>query len=214
MDNLKELGGLFAEIVENYNTFASSWENIPLGHQAFELMRDALPLRVKGELTPYTRIMLLNKMMECMPERDCARLFRDIKEYQEKLFPLISDEDLAEDMEMDEYTGDPANFVREYTIEKHRKSLQRTLDFLDPSVSMANWCRKYGIHLKFDPVERSEEWEKCIYDVEEECSYVLRNERKGMGYCYAYWSAKTAALAKRGIEWKSPHLMNPGVIFD
>lgn len=212
MDNLEKLGGLFAGIVENSG--ASSWMNIPLGHQAFELMRDGLPLRVKGELTPYTRIMLLNKMMDCLPERDCARLLRDIKEYQAALFPLIGDEDLAEDMDMDGYSGEPAAFVRKYTVEDHRESLQRTLDYLDPAVPMESWCKRYHVMLRFDPVERSEEWEECIYEVEKELDKRLKNERKGMGFCYIYWPAKRAALRKRGIDWRDPHIMNPRVMFD
>ena len=211
---MKKLGGLFSEIVDNSNTFGSTWKNIPLGHKAFELMEKGLPLRVEGELTPYTRIMLLNKMMDCMPERDCARFLKEVKEYQLSLFPLIGDEDLAEDMEMDRYTGDPAAFVREYTVEDHKKNLKRTLDYLDPKVSMEEWCKKYGVHLKFDPVERSEKWEKCIYEVEKECSHALRNEPKGMGFCFSYWSTKKAALAKRGIDWRSPSVMNPRVMFD
>ncbi len=75
MDRIDELGGIFTEMVENDGTFAAQWKNIPLGHKAFALMKDELPLRVEGELTPYTRIVLLNKMMSCMPERDCARFF-------------------------------------------------------------------------------------------------------------------------------------------
>ena len=35
-----------------------------------------------------------------------------------------------------------------------------------------------------------------------------------MGFCHSYWSAKRAALARRGIEWRSPSAMNPRVIFD
>lgn len=93
MDNLKKLGGIFAEMVENENSFGARWKNIPLGHQDFKLMTEKLPLRVKGELTPYTRIVLLNKMLGCMPERDCARFFKQVQEYQMGLFSLMGDEE-------------------------------------------------------------------------------------------------------------------------
>ena len=214
MDNVKKLGSLFSEMVENSNDFGATWKNIPIGHDAFALMRDSLPLRVKGELTPYTRIVLLNKMMECMPERDCARFLKEVKEYQLALFPLIGPEDLAEDMDIDGFEGAPAGYVRSYSIEDHRQGMQRIMDYLDAKLSMEDWCDRYDVHLKFDPVERTVEWENCIYKVEKECDKILRNERKGMGFCYSYWSTKKAVLARYGIEWDSPSTMNPHVMFD
>ena len=214
MDRINELGGIFTEMVENDGTFAAQWKNIPLGHRAFALMKDELPLRVEGELTPYTRIVLLNKMMSCMPERDCARFFLEVKRYQKSLFRLVSGKDVKEDMDIDGYEGNPEGYVREYTEEQHRKSLERTEDYLNRSVSMEDWCKKYGIMLKFDPVERSEQWEKCIYEVEKECDRKLSGEPKGMGFCFSYWSTKKAVLAKYGIEWDSPATMNPRVMFD
>ncbi len=35
-----------------------------------------------------------------------------------------------------------------------------------------------------------------------------------MGLCFMYWSAMEKILAKYGINWKSPTVMNPGVLFD
>ena len=69
-------------------------------------------------------------------------------------------------------------------------------------------------HLKFDPVERTPEWEECIYEVESECESLLKDAPRGMGFCFPYWSTKTAVLARRGIEWNSPSIMNPRVMFD
>ena len=214
MDKINELGGIFAEMVENDGTFGAQWKNIPLGHKAFALMKDELPLRVEGELTPYTRIVLLNKMMSCMPERDCARFFREVKRYQKTLFRLVSDKDIKEDMDIDGYDGAPEGYVREYSEDLHRESLQRTEDYLDRSVSMEDWCKKYGVMLKFDPVERSEKWEESIYEVEKECDEKLVGEPRRMGFCFLYWSTKKSVLAKYGIEWDSPSTMNPRVMFD
>lgn len=137
-----------------------------------------------------------------------------MKRYQKSLFRLVSDKDVKEDMDIDGYEGNPEGYVREYTEEQHRKSLERTEDYLNRSVSMEDWCKKYGIMLKFDPVERSEQWEKCIYEVEKECDRKLSGEPKGMGFCFSYWSTKKAVLAKYGIEWDSPATMNPRVMFD
>ena len=41
-----------------------------------------------------------------------------------------------------------------------------------------------------------------------------KDEPRGMGFCFNYWSAKRAALARRGIQWRSPSAMNPRVMFD
>ena len=79
---------------------------------------------------------------------------------------------------------------------------------------MEEFCKHHKRHLKFDPVERSEEYERVIPEVEREIAKKLRGIPRGMGFCFAYWSAKKSELAKRAIEWNSPAYMNPGVMFD
>lgn len=70
-------------------------------------------------------------------------------------------------------------------------------------------------HLHKDPVEYTREWEEIYYDVEEELDRRFANARKGMGFCFMFWSAKKELLAQKyGIDWKSPAAMNPGVMFD
>ena len=214
MADIEELGGLFSEIVDNWNTYASAWKNLPLARKAFTMMKDDLPLRVKGELTPYTRIVLLDKMLECVQERDCARLILEVRDYQLSLFPLISKDDLKEDMDIDGYEGPAGDYERQTTKKDIKAERKRTEDYLDSSVSMEEWCERYGVHLKFDPVERTQEWEDEIYDVELECDELLKNEHKGMGFCFSYWSTKSAVLARHGIDWSSPAVMNPRVMFD
>lgn len=214
MDNIKKLGNHFSKIVEYYNTFGAHWKGIPEAHEAFELMKNGLPLRVEGELTPYTRITLLDNMLECLPIRDCARFMKEVREYQLTMFPLISKDDLEEDMDADHYEGDPKDFVRETTEADIKKAKKQIDDYLNPKISMEEWCKAYGVHLKFDPVERTQEWEDVIVDVETECEKLLKDEPKGMGFCYSYWSTKRSVLAKRGIEWASPSIMNPRVMFD
>ena len=68
--------------------------------------------------------------------------------------------------------------------------------------------------LKVDPVQATTEWEEVIYEVETEVDEQLKDEPRGMGFCHIYWSTKRAALARRGIEWRSPSAMNPRVMFD
>ncbi len=69
-------------------------------------------------------------------------------------------------------------------------------------------------HLKVDPIQASEKWEEVIYDVEKEIDEELKDESRRMVFCHAYWSTKRSALARHGIEWKSPRFMNLGVMFD
>ena len=68
--------------------------------------------------------------------------------------------------------------------------------------------------LKEDPVVYSQEYEDVIDQVSEEIERRMEGKPRGMGSCYEYWSIKSELLAERGIEWKSPSAMNPGVMFD
>lgn len=43
---------------------------------------------------------------------------------------------------------------------------------------------------------------------------LLATSPYGMGFCFAYWHAKAVALRCNGVEWKSPGVMNPHVMFD
>lgn len=209
-----KLSELFSQMVENSSTFGESWKNLKLGPEAFALMTENMPLRVKGELTPYTRIVLLNNMLECMPERDCQRFFLKVREYQESMFPLISEDDIAEDMDIDGFEGAPEDYEHSFTEKDLQELKQKTLDYLNPDISMEEWCDKYDCYLKFDEVERSAKWEKEIYDVEKAVARKMKGVNFRMGYCFEYWSTKKSVLARHGIQWRSPSSMNPTVMFD
>ena len=71
-----------------------------------------------------------------------------------------------------------------------------------------------GKILKSDPVEWTKEYEEVIDDADREAYAHLKDNPRGMGFCFGYWAEKRNALAKRGIEWHSPQEMNPGVMFD
>ena len=66
--------------------------------------------------------------------------------------------------------------------------------------------------LKHDQVEMTEEYLKVIDEVEEEIDQIRMNS--GRGGCHELWSLKREALAKRGITWHSPAILNPRVRFD
>lgn len=70
-------------------------------------------------------------------------------------------------------------------------------------------------HLNCDPVEYTWEWEYIFYDVADELDAMFANEQRGMGFCFKYWSKKKELLKKKyGINWRTPHEMNPRVMFD
>lgn len=184
---INELGNIFGQIVQNYNTFGECWKNVSLGKKAFELMKE-LPDIVPGEIeSKDDRCNLLSQMLEYINETDSPRFCISVREYIKGLCP-----------------DNRENLV----------SLNKLYDFINMDIPMEDWCRKYGRFLKFDPVERTEEWENIFSEVEKECSEKLEDIPKGMGFCFAYWSTKRQVLQKYRIHWKSPGEMNPGVMFD
>ena len=68
--------------------------------------------------------------------------------------------------------------------------------------------------LRYDPIEDSEVYLSVIDEVECRLHEELKGEPRHMGFCFRYWSAKRDLLAEYGIEWRSPGVMNPRVIFD
>ncbi len=62
---------------------------------------------------------------------------------------------------------------------------------------------------KNDPVEMTDAYLAVIDEVEE-----LIEKNKTVNICHEYWSLKSDYLSKRGISWRSPVQLNPGVLFD
>ena len=67
-------------------------------------------------------------------------------------------------------------------------------------------------NLKHDPVEMTEEYLAVIDEVDEKIE--KNRQYHGFGSCHHVWSLKTDYLAEKGIEWKSPVVLNPRVRFD
>ena len=160
------------------------WKNIPLGREGFDIMK-ALPYGIDGEVKDANeKAGLLSQMLGCMNELDTPRFCIEVRRYMRELG----------------WTDNEA--------------LVKLEEYVAPGTDAVEWGKKYDRHLKFDPVEMTEEWEDNIYNVEKECDEKLKGESRGMGFCFNYWSMKRAVLAKYGIEWRSPQAMNPRVLFD
>lgn len=98
------------------------------------------------------------------------------------------------------------------------EDLRDDIHLLKDNIRAADEGRWEDIHdgrmLKSDPVEWTKAYEAVIDKADHEAYANLTDIPRGMGFCFGYWAEKRNALAKRGIEWRSPGEMNPGVIFD
>ncbi len=64
-------------------------------------------------------------------------------------------------------------------------------------------------YIKHDPVEKSAPYLAVIDDVEELVATTRQTD-----VCFEGWRLKAGFLAERGIAWRSPAALNPGVRFD
>lgn len=183
---IEYLGNSFRIMVENANR-GEYWRNIGQGRIAFEMMCQ-LPDEIPGEYeNPTEKAGILSMMLDEMDELLSPRLCISICKEIERLNPDNED---------------------------NQRRLTLLHDFIDRALPMEEFCKKYGKHLLFDPVERTEEYENAIQEVEAECDAALADHPRGMGFCFAYWSEKARILAEHGIRWCSPAVMNPHVLFD
>ena len=96
--------------------------------------------------------------------------------------------------------------------------LSEEIDQLRANIQAADEGRWVDLHsgrmLKNDPVEWTKAYEDVIDAANREAYSHLSDCPRGMGFCFAYWAELRNALERYGIEWRSPHAMNPGVMFD
>ena len=201
--NPRNLISAFNEMVKNADE-GNLWKNIPLAQKIMVIMKDDSPLRCK-DINPALRLYICERVVgdNLIDVRDVPRLFMSFCEYWKMCYRMLTDED-CESCEFD------SMFFK--SADKHIYNLGWLLSAPASEHAISIW-NGMGM-LKADPVQLTPEWEKNIYKVELECERQLRGVMRGMGFCYAYWSTKCAVLAQRGIEWNTPTLMNPGVLFD
>lgn len=186
-ERMERVVELYEQMKVNWNELGEPWRNIPLVKEAFEIMWEIPDIIEDVFDTTKEKANTMDVIASYLEETLTPRLCLEICEFIKGLDP-----DLEDNLIQMEYIN----------------------DYINPDMSMEEFCNKYEKALKFDPVERSEKWEKVIYDVELECAELLKDEPRGMGFCFSYWSTKAAVLAKHGITWKSPSAMNPRVMFD
>lgn len=96
--------------------------------------------------------------------------------------------------------------------------LEQYAEWLRHNIALADAGRLDEIvghgYLRHDPVEWTARWEEVIDQADRRAYATLNDMPRGMGFCFAFWSARHSALLHYGIEWRSPHQMNPKVHFD
>lgn len=172
------------------------WKNIPLAKECVQLLKDI----DNPEEKPMGKALACEAIVAQLPEYDVPRLVIGILHYK---LDLIRQSD----------EQDPEH--RYPTAEEVIHDIQRLSDYIDTEHVSDEWFGKlYHRHLKADPIERTPLWEENYYDVQQECDHRLGDTPRGMGFCFAYWSILRQVLAERGIQWRSPHELNPRVMFD
>ncbi len=184
--------------------FYASWKNIPLAREMMHLFKDATPLRDE-EINPLVRMMGVSAIADekMLPVKDVPRLFLSYCEYWNVCRDLLEEGDGEQKkLEEDAQWYDDQVFKYSWSV--------------DPTMTSELYDKLFGKDqfLRFDPLQLSPEWEKAIYDIELQVEKMVEGESRGMGFCFSYWSAKTAAARQHGLHWRAPDVMNPGVMFD
>ena len=173
------------------------WKNLPLAKECMQLLRDL----DDPEETPMGKALACEAIREQLPDQSIPRFVLDILRYERELLEQAGDE-------VNENENNP-------TLEEIDEEIRRLEEYIDiEHVSRDEYAKRYGRYLKFDEVERTPQWEELFYEVEQECDRRLGDMPRGMGFCFAYWSTLRQVLSEHGIQWRSPHEMNPRVMFD
>lgn len=181
------------------------WKNIPLAREMLDILRNKVRLE-KGEHIDASGITVCCDCIfleDLLNQRDVPRLCLEFL----RLRKLAQKARTPQDEKYDDGC---------YLEADEAQRIQNNLEsYIDPGIDTDWWLAHCSSsYLKFDPVERTPEWEENIYEVEKELDRQFRGVPRGMGFCHAYWPAKRAVLAQRGIEWRTPSQMNPRVMFD
>lgn len=177
--------GLYDQMCANEHV-GDFWKNIPLAQEALHLMKDVAPNEDEDLFKQFCEMVVDEELLQ---GADTPRL-------------LLSFMDFWHVLNKSTY--------------KWEQETNRLLRMTDPNVNENKKLELISENrcLKYDPVQLTEPWEENIYEVEKELEEKFKDEPRHMGFCFLYWSAKRAAMAKRGIEWRSPQTMNPRTRFD
>lgn len=199
-EQIERAVGLLLEARDNSREMRI-WKNVALATRVLELL-DRLPGRGPAH-SPYDKVFLLERLLDNLPCPDVPRLAVSVLEREASLMEAVEEADLE-------------GYDCPVSADEVLSRLAMWRDYVDVDrVSDEVWLKSYGRHLRFDHIERTALWEEVYCDVEAEVERELDpSVPRGMGFCHLYWSVKRSVLERRGICWRSPSEMNPGVMFD
>lgn len=166
------------------------WKNVAITRECMDILEDF-------STTCLDKAEVCETLLSLLPEFDVPRYTLQMVRQQYRWLNA---------------TSSKSDIVSLESIKAHIKKLEDYIDY--ENISNKEFMKKHDKMLNFDPIRRTPLWEENICRWEEECDKRMGDAPRGMGFCFGYWHTFAALLAEEGIEWKSPHQMNPGVIFD
>ena len=213
-ERLKEL----FELIEkngDYNAYELTYRAVPYLKETEEIVKAQLALE-----SPYDKVTLLDSatIMRYLAEAyDRLGRFAVSVRYYKRAIELAATLYTMYGDEMQDSSGMIYNALkaRNYYVDDDCEDIrEQALVFISTDIvdDVFDTVMKRRRNLKHDPVEMTEEYLAVIDEVDEKIE--KNREYRGFGSCHHVWSLKTDYLAEKGIEWKSPVVLNPRVRFD
>ena len=213
-ERLKEL----FELIEkngDYNAYELTYQAVPHLLETEEIVEAQL-----ASESPYDKVTLLDSatIMRYLAEAyDRLGRFAVSVRYYKRAIELAATLYTMYGEEMQDSSGMIYNALkaRNYYVDDDCEDIrEQALVFLPKDIvdDVFDTVMKRRRNLKHDPVEMTEEYLAVIDEVDEKIE--KNREYRGFGSCHHVWSLKTDYLAEKGIEWKSPVVLNPRVRFD
>jgi tetratricopeptide (TPR) repeat protein len=213
-ERLKEL----FELIEkngDYNAYELTYQAVPYLKETDEIVKAQL-----ASEKPYDKVTLLDSatiMRYLAKAYDRLGRFAVSIRYYNRAIELAATLYTMYGEEMQDSSGMIYNALkaRNYYVDDDCEDIrEQALVFISKDIvdDVFDTVMKRRRNLKHDPVEMTEEYLAVIDEVDEK----IEKNRKyhGFGSCHHVWGLKTDYLAEKGIEWKSPVVLNPRVRFD
>ena len=213
-ERLKELFELI-EKNSDYNAYELTYQAVPHLLETEEIVEAQL-----ASESPYDKVTLLDSatIMRYLAEAyDRLGRFAVSIRYYKRAIELAAMLYTMYGEEMQDSSGMIYNALkaRNYYVDDDSEDIrEQALVFIPKDIvdDVFDTVMNRRRNLRHDPVEMTEEYLAVIDEVDEKIE--KNREYRGFGSCHHVWSLKTDYLAEKGIEWKSPVVLNPRVRFD
>ncbi len=184
-----------ARKMESYTKGSRRWKNIGLMEEAFNLTRSLSDNVLDCYSNKAEKAVFLNTLLNCSRWYDNVSQNIEIRTYIDGILSELSDEEKKKYLK---------------TMGENSRMLEKCRLYKDRSVSVDEFCERYEIADRFDPIERTDEWDSVIYGLYKKVSEKLGDSNNyGRNYDSMVLKERKRYLAKYGIEWKDRIEMNP-----